>query len=194
MKNKILKIFGINLLNIISKTWRIKIFGQFPSKPAIIVFWHNEMLPVWRVFAKKDAYAIVSQSKDGQLLSDLLERWGFLLIRGSSSKGGKEVMNEMVQKAKENYVLLTPDGPRGPRHIMKPGAIVAAQRADAKFYYFKVDMSNKITFKKSWDIFEFPLPFSKIYIEISDAYVLSKDLTNEEITALMNDIEGKMKC
>ncbi|HAW07869.1 MAG TPA: hypothetical protein DCW42_01670, partial [Bacteroidetes bacterium] len=84
--------------------------------------------------------------------------------------------------------------PRGPRHIMKPGAIVAAQRAEAKFYYFKVNISNKIAFKKSWDIFEFPLPFSKIYIEISDAYVLSKDLTNEEITALMNDIEGKMKC
>jgi len=193
MKNKLLKSLANFFIITISKSWRIHIKGSFPQKPAVVVFWHNEMLPMWRIFANKNAYAVVSQSKDGQILSDLLEKWGFMLIRGSSSKGGKEVMNKLVEKSMDNYVLLTPDGPRGPRHILKPGGIVAAQRSGARFYFMKANISKKFVFKKSWDRFEFPLPFSKITIEISEPYIISKELNNNEITELMHNIEGKMQ-
>lgn len=192
MKNKLIKSLGIIFITLISKTWRITFNSRFPQKPAIIVFWHNEMMPIWRLFANKNAYAVISQSKDGQILSDLLDKWGFILIRGSSSKGGKEVMNQLVEKSKDNYVLLTPDGPRGPRHIMKPGGIVASQRSGARFYFIKSNIQKKITFHKSWDKFEFPLPFSKISLEISEPYVISKELDNDEITELMRNIERKM--
>lgn len=193
MKNKLIKSLGIIFITLISKTWRIAFNGRFPRKPAIIVFWHNEMMPIWRLFAHKYAGAVVSQSKDGQILSDLLDKWGFILIRGSSSKGGKEVMNQLVEKSKDNFVLLTPDGPRGPRHILKPGGIVAAQRSGTRFYFIKVNIHKKITFHKSWDKFEFPLPFSKISIEISEPYIISSELNNDEISVLMTNIEEKMR-
>ena len=193
MKNRFFKSLGIIFITAISRTWRIHLQGAIPKNPSIIVFWHNQMMPVWKTFARKAPYAVVSQSKDGQLLSDLLEFWGYKLIRGSSSKGGKEVMNRLVEKSKDDFVLLTPDGPRGPRHIMKPGAIVAAQRSGAKFYFLKASTSRKIVFQKSWDKFEFPLPFSKIEIEISDPYIISKELSNDEITNLMHNIQEKMQ-
>ncbi len=193
MKNKLCKFLGNFFITAISKTWLFHIKGSFPQKPAIVVFWHNEMMPIWRIFANKNAYAVVSQSKDGQILSDLLEKWGFMLIRGSSSKGGKEVMNQLVEKSQDNYVLLTPDGPRGPRHFLKPGGIVASQRSGARFYYIKANISKKIVFKKSWDRFEFPLPLSRITIEISEPYIISNELNNNEITELIRNIEGKMQ-
>jgi lysophospholipid acyltransferase (LPLAT)-like uncharacterized protein len=89
--------------------------GKYPEKPAIIAFWHGKMLPAWKFFGSFGANAIVSQSKDGEILTALLEKWGFRVVRGSSSKGGREALQEIVDIAPKGYFLITPDGPQGPR-------------------------------------------------------------------------------
>jgi hypothetical protein len=83
--------FFVFLINLISKTWRIQVIGEKPNG-GIVVFWHGKMLPGWYNLRKSQCVAVVSQSKDGQILSNILQKWGFELVRGSSSKGGKEVL------------------------------------------------------------------------------------------------------
>src|SRR5206468_11142708 len=80
----------------LSETWQLRIHGAVPPERAVIAFWHGEMLPAWKCFAHQDATALVSRSRDGGLLTRLLEGWGFTVARGSSSKGGDEAMAEIV--------------------------------------------------------------------------------------------------
>lgn len=175
----------IFIINMIAKTWKIKLEGDYPQKQSFVGFWHGEMLPVWYFFRKDNPVAIVSQSKDGQILSNILEKWGLKTIRGSSSKGGKEVLNSMVDSVQSNMVLLTPDGPRGPANRLKPGILIASQRSQKPFYFCNTRVESKFIFKKSWDKFQLPLPFTKITIFISSAETLKEELNKEQINELI---------
>ena len=151
-------------------------------------------MPVWRHFAHRNASAVVSLSKDGQFLSDLLERWDFDLIRGSSSRGGGEVLRRIVSKLNSNIVLMTPDGPRGPRYEFKVGAIVAAQRTERPVYYCGVDIKGYKSFSKSWDKFLFPRPFARIELRFSEAQFFSRELSRDDITALASESSEKLNA
>ncbi len=194
MVKNLIHFIGYGLLRLISRTWRIRVVNPPAGGPAIITFWHGYMMPVWRYFAHKSASAVVSLSKDGQFLSDLLERWEFDLIRGSSSRGGGEVLRKIVGKLNSNIVLMTPDGPRGPRYEFKVGAIVAAQRTDRPVYYCGVDIKGYKSFSKSWDKFIFPRPFAKIELRFSEAQFFSPELSREDITALSAESSEKLKA
>lgn len=189
---KLKNILAVSLINILSLTWRYHIIGKIPTKPAIIVFWHGLMLPVWKFFSKNKPYAVVSLSKDGQLLSDLLIKWHYSLIRGSSSKEGKKVLEELSEVAKSNYVLVTPDGPRGPLGKFKVGAIVASHRSTTPIYLVAIKIHLGKTFVKSWDKFRLPLPFSKITISISQAELIPQNASREEIENKVAELETKL--
>lgn len=187
------KLIAIFLLNIISKTWRIKLNGYNGDYAnGIVVFWHGYMLPVWKYFGKFKPSGVVSMSKDGEILSQLLEKWNFSLIRGSSSRNSKSVLEDIVSNCNKSLVLITPDGPRGPRFRMKAGAVVAASRAEVPIYLCGVNISNKHIFENSWDKFQLPLPFSKIELTVSEPYYIEKtddkDLINRKISELQTNL------
>jgi hypothetical protein len=184
---------AVFLLNMLSKTWRFRIVeGDFPEKPAIIVFWHGLMLPGWKLFEGKNPKAIVSLSKDGEILSKLLQKWDFEVIRGSSSKNGKEALEMIINNAQDNFVLITPDGPQGPANKMKAGAVVACQRSGTKLYLCGITIKSKKIFNKSWDKFQLPYPFSKILIRFSDAIKIEKNAEKKEINTIISKYEIKL--
>lgn len=182
---------AIILIRLISRTWRIWVANP-PSPNAVIAFWHGEMLPVWRFFAFKNASAVVSQSKDGEILSSLLKKWKYKLYRGSSSKGGSVILNKICTEFDNDYLLITPDGPRGPAKKFKAGAAVICQRKQIPLVLCSVKIHSKNQFNKSWDSFQFPLPFSKIDITFSDKINIPREATREDITQLINEFEGRM--
>lgn len=168
------------LLRLLAATWRIKAEGTVPPEQSVIAFWHGAMLPVWKYFSFDGASAIVSRSKDGSALAMLLESWGYSVIRGSSSKGGKESLAAMVSAATAGQVLVTPDGPRGPKAVMKAGAVVAAQRAGVPLCCCRVNILWKITLN-SWDNFAIPLPFSRITLNFLPLVLFPLSATSEDI-------------
>ncbi len=185
--NKIVNYIASKFINILAFTWRIEIIGEVLHSNGVIVFLHGQMLPCWFIFRKLQPYGVVSQSKDGEILSTLLSNWNFSLIRGSSSKDSKEVMAKIKQFSKTNYVLMTPDGPRGPAGLIKPGAVVAAARANVSIQYIKVDIERSWIFSKSWDKFELPKPFSKIQLSFSEQ--LQPAIDRDEIDRMIAEIE-----
>ncbi len=182
----------ILLMHVISKTWRFKFEGDFPAMPAVIAFWHGEMLPCWKVFGKYSPKAVVSQSKDGEILSTLLNKWGFEVLRGSSSKGGKEVLEMMTENVKNSFLLITPDGPRGPIQKFKPGAVITAKRAEVPLVLCRAKIENKYVFKKSWDNFQFPLPFSSIKICFSQNFYINNSLDRKETEDYILRVESEL--
>lgn len=180
---------AIRLIDALSRTWRIKEIGARPAAPAVLAFFHGSMLPVWKRFAGTEASALVSQSRDGAILTELLERWGYRVVRGSSSKSGRDALDALTELASNSLVLITPDGPRGPAGKFKAGAVVAAQRAGVPLVLCGVEFSAAYRFSKSWDRFALPLPFSKIILRYSQPLSLAKDLTREEINQRISEAE-----
>jgi hypothetical protein len=174
----------IFLLRLVSRTWRIRAEGDIPPRPAIIAFWHGRMLPVWKYFAGSGASALVSSSRDGEILARLLESWDYNLSRGSSSKKGKEALKLIIANAPKGYTLITPDGPQGPKEQFKAGAAVASQRTGIDLYLCGVKTNKKYIFEKSWDDFELPVPFAGILLSFKGPVKVEEKLSHREIDLL----------
>lgn len=150
----------------------------------VVAFWHGSMLIGWflhRPMMKEKISALVSQSRDGEYLSAVLERWGYSMIRGSSHIGGKEAMQLMVNEVGNGSSLaITPDGPRGPRHEMKMGAVRVAQRTGSPLVLVGIAAKKKKNLR-SWDAFEVPMPFSKAVAVYSVPTIVPKELDGSSL-------------
>jgi lysophospholipid acyltransferase (LPLAT)-like uncharacterized protein len=160
------------LLRGLSATWRFRETVPPECAPVldgrargVVAFWHGKMLPVWYRFRGPRTGALVSMSRDGALLADYLKRGlGYgRVIRGSSSRSGGEALREMVELLGERTCLITPDGPRGPLHRAKPGALIAASRAGVPVVLAGWEC-RRVTVLRSWDRMEIPHPFARIDI------------------------------
>jgi lysophospholipid acyltransferase (LPLAT)-like uncharacterized protein len=188
MLRKVLISLFIIVIRILASTWRIHTIGTISQTRAVIAFWHGIMLPCWKAFSNNNRVAVTSMSKDGDILASLLRQWNYDVIRGSSSKGGKQVLDKIIQESVNKQVLLTPDGPRGPFRIFKAGAVVAAQRAEVPLILCRVEIHRKFTLS-SWDKFEVPLPFTKIIIQPLSPIYIPKDSNKDEISEIIQKCE-----
>jgi hypothetical protein len=142
------------------------------SKGVFFAFWHGKMIVGWQLalylFPGKTPLAIVSQSKDGEILANALEKLQFRLIRGSSSKG-KEIIKSDSEAAlkKGSLIAITPDGPRGPIETLKYGFIRMASETSTPIVFASIQYKNAWVFSKSWDRFQIPKPFSKATIKLT---------------------------
>ncbi len=171
---------------------------EVQKKNFILAFWHGSMLLPWYLFRNKNFAALTSQSKDGDLLAKILRQWNFNVVRGSSSQGGSVALGILIDYAKNNRsIALTPDGPRGPFHQFKAGAVITAKKSGLPLVLVAVGINRK-RILKSWDKFEIPKLFSEVNILFSDPiYVdanLSHDETSKEIEKcelLLNELHDK---
>lgn len=181
------------LLRSLARTWRISVEGALPNAPGVVAFWHGNMLPVWYAFANQQAVGIASASKDGGLLNRLLKDWGYKTVRGSSSKRGREALDDMIVMATTRLVLITPDGPRGPAKECKAGCVVVAQRARVPLTLIHARTASARYFSRSWDNFMLPLPFARITLQVAppmhvDVAVSNLDETMAEVTRRLNKL------
>ncbi len=146
----------------------------------IIAFWHGTMLLPWYLHGRTNCVALTSKSKDGDLLARTLKHWNYKVIRGSSSSGGDIALGIMIDYAKNDYsIAITPDGPRGPAHKFKAGAVIAAKKAGIPLLLAGVGYEKK-RILNNWDKFEIPSFFSKSKIVYSDPIEIPADLNYEE--------------
>jgi len=158
----------------------------------VVAFWHGKMFLGWYLQKDYNFSALVSQSKDGAVLANLLSKWGYKVTRGSSHIGGKEALEIMVNSAnKGNSFAITPDGPRGPVKKLKAGAVVLAKKCNIKLFLIGIGYSKKVTLK-SWDSFEIPLPFSRVTVIYSDPITIDANLTYEETSKMIEECEIKL--
>jgi lysophospholipid acyltransferase (LPLAT)-like uncharacterized protein len=146
----------------------------------VIAFWHGSMMIPWYYFRKYKMSALVSGSKDGELLYRVLKKWKYNVQRGSSSKGGKDALEKLIELAADKYsVAITPDGPGGPVMKMKPGAVIVSKKSQIPLVLVGIGVEKKWTLK-SWDSFQVPKFFSKVNIFFSDPITISPELSYDE--------------
>ena len=168
-KFTILPLLIFIFLKILYFSYRKKVEGEreiLEEQGNILVFWHSKMLPIIPFLGKRNIVALVSMSEDGELISRVLKKFDYILVRGSTSRGGATALVKLIKKIKEGYsVAITPDGPRGPARVFQKGAFIITKKTKAKIVPLSY-VSSKSHFFNSWDKFELPLPFSKIVLRI----------------------------
>ena len=159
------------------------------KKNYVLAFWHGQMLLSWYSHRDKNLTALISKSKDGELLSKILKHWNYNVVRGSSHKGGDVALGVMVDYARNGAsVAITPDGPTGPVYIMKAGAVVTAKKSNIPLVLIAVGYRKKRVLK-SWDNFEIPKFFTEAKIVYSEPFYVKPDLSFEDTSALINKCE-----
>jgi lysophospholipid acyltransferase (LPLAT)-like uncharacterized protein len=162
------------------------------GQPFVLVFWHGSMTYPWWRMRRRNAAALVSHSKDGQILANLLSTWGYHVLRGSSSRGSKEAMQTMRGAVRDGHVLcVTPDGPRGPYHEMKMGAVRIAQTMHVPLVMVSVGY-RRFRRLKSWDRFEIPFPFTRARVVYSDPMTIDPERTGDSLEEVRQACEKQM--
>ncbi|WP_047495216.1 lysophospholipid acyltransferase family protein [Terriglobus sp. TAA 43] len=156
----------------------------YPTEPDVYVFWHRcLLLAAWR-YRHLGIRILISDSFDGELIARLVQRLGFVPIRGSSSRGGAAALLAATRARTEGYkVAITADGPRGPNYIAKEGAAAIANRSESTASCFYLHPESAWTLK-SWDRFLIPKPFSCVRIVWQDPVSLT---TTQQLQQLLNE-------
>ncbi len=158
---------------------RFHIEGEVSQEQSIVVCWHGELLispQAYRYFHKKQlASGIISRHFDGEMIARVLSYFSIKPLRGSSSRGAKQVLLEAFRALKNgDDLLVTPDGPRGPRHVVSNGAIALAHKAKAAVMVVNY-MPESYWQLKSWDKFLIPKPFTTIDIYIEEVSLMGME-------------------
>lgn len=203
LRQDFLRLFGQYIISIaasvLCKTLRVavtngEIFEQLTkeNKSCIIAFWHGTMLLPWYLNRSKNIAALISKSKDGDLLARLLKSWNYQVIRGSSSSGGDIALGIMIDYAKnKNSIAITPDGPRGPAKKLKAGAVVTAKKSGLPLVLIGIGYKRK-RILRNWDSFHIPAFFSKANAIYSEPIYIDKNLDYDGTSEMINICEAKL--
>lgn len=185
--------FGVRLLRVWERTIRYEVEDRAgivrqPVKENYIgALWHNRLLifplVLRRFFPQRTGAALISASRDGDLLTDAIDRFGFDVVRGSSSRMGASAILQLSNTlAGGRDVVITPDGPRGPAYELGPGIIFLAQKTGAAVLPMNLEYSSCWRLR-SWDRFIIPRPFSTVRVLVGAPHHVRSTTSEEEFEA-----------
>lgn len=165
------------------------------TQPVVSVTWHNRLLFFPAVFpagVRRKTVAVVSASRDGQYIADLIKCFGLRSARGSSSRGGMNAQLEAARALREgNHVSFTPDGPRGPRYQMSKGPIHLAAMHSTAVVPVTVNASRYWECR-SWDRFQIPKPFSTLTVVLGEPIFIPHDPDAETLEIYRKKVEDAL--
>jgi lysophospholipid acyltransferase (LPLAT)-like uncharacterized protein len=203
LKQKILRFAGrfllVPLVKVLCNSLKInfinkKVVDDLSAKNQnyILAFWHGTMILPWYLHKNNNFAALISKSKDGDLLANLLTNLKYHVVRGSSSSGGSAALESLIKLAKSGFsVAITPDGPRGPIYKMKPGAVITAQRSSLALVLVGIGFKKK-RILKSWDKFEIPAFFTQSNVIYSEPIYIDRNSTHEQTASVIARCENKL--
>jgi lysophospholipid acyltransferase (LPLAT)-like uncharacterized protein len=177
---------GSAFIQAIARTWRIRVVNgesyrkeKDAGRAVVLVLWHGEMLPLLFHHRGRGIAVLVSEHGDGEIIARILADFGFRLVRGSSSRGAARALVAVDRELRAGVdVGITPDGPRGPRHSIAPGALLAAQRANVRLMPLAARASAYWQLG-SWVRFMIPRPFARVTIAYGDATAVEAPSSRE---------------
>lgn len=163
------------------------------GEPLIFVCWHDQLLPLVHAHRHEGIVALVSDHADGEYLARLMVRQGFETARGSSTRGGTRGLRQLARAARRGKDLaVTPDGPRGPRHRVKEGALMAARISGLPLVPLAAGASSAWRFP-SWDRFMVPRPFARIRICYGAPVRIPRTVPRDELRTRARELEETLR-
>jgi lysophospholipid acyltransferase (LPLAT)-like uncharacterized protein len=152
-------------------------FGSF-----VMAVWHQGFFGSIRGMKDTGLTCLISPSKDGEIIARIASKLGYEVIRGSSSRGAAEAREDFYTRMKtvKCCPTMTVDGPRGPRFVVKSGAVDFARKGGLKILPFAMDSGKRWILSRSWDLGIIPKPFSLVRLEFAPPQKVSADCHGED--------------
>lgn len=165
-----------------------------PIDPAeerlLYTFWHEGLLAP--LATRPKIRVLISQHADGELIAQVCQRLGIGVIRGSTARGGCAALLEMIRCAEgPTHLGITPDGPRGPRQVLKPGVVIVASQTGLPIVPVGIGFTRAWRFT-SWDRFALPLPGSTLTGVIGQPMAVPRDLSRPALAEWVARVESAL--
>jgi hypothetical protein len=168
------------------------LFERWEREQVLLTFWHNRAVVMPIAGHGKKLCILNSQSRDGEIATRALARWGIRSVRGSATRGGTAGFLQLLRAFRQGYHLaVVPDGPRGPRYKVKPGVIHLARATGAPLIPVSYSASR---FKqlRSWDRLIIPLPFARITYIVGEPINVPRHASDDEVEGLRQQLETSL--
>jgi lysophospholipid acyltransferase (LPLAT)-like uncharacterized protein len=188
------------LIRAVGATLRFNVEGQAHWDEAarggrlpIYTFWHDRIFAGTYFFRGRRIVIMTSQSFDGEYIARFIQRMGFGAVRGSSTRGGVGALVELTRLVRKGCPAgFSIDGPRGPRHVAKMGAVLLAKKTGQPVLPFGVNAERFWTLK-SWDRMQVPKPFSRVTVRFAPPIHVAPDADEETLNAGRDELQSALE-
>lgn len=192
-------VYGV--IRLIGPTLRTEIIGihnaiqiRSSGEPGIGAFWHRCIFPAAWIWRNRGIVILNTVNFDGQWTRRVIERLGFGTAQGSSTRGAIEGLTAMAAHLEAGrHVGFTIDGPRGPRYVAKPGAVILARRTGKPISTFHIAVEKGHTFKKAWDLFRLPYPYSRTVMFVAKPIYVPVDADGEILKTKQAEVQAALE-
>ena len=207
---RLVPLLGAHLVKLLAYTLRVRVEGREQvdalvraNRRIILSFWHRRLLMMPLAYTWKRVAAdgtprgvaiLSSDSKDGERSAATWRHFGIHAVRGTASEDGAKALVRMIRAVKDGWDFgITPDGPRGPRQVLKPGVVALARKTGAWIVPVTVAYGARIELK-TWDALPIPLPFAEVVVRYGEPFqaAAGADETSlgHQLETTLNDLEG----
>jgi lysophospholipid acyltransferase (LPLAT)-like uncharacterized protein len=192
---------GYLAISLIGPTLRYSISWEEPpstpdatyEKPVIYSFWHRAVFASAWLWRKTGIAVMVSRSFDGEYIARIIEKFGFVAVRGSSSRGGAPALLGLRGPLERGTtVAFTIDGPRGPKYVAKPGPVWLSRASATPMAAFYVALSDAWMLN-TWDEFMIPKPFSKALVRFSAKVRVPSNANDEQMADFHQRLQAALE-
>jgi lysophospholipid acyltransferase (LPLAT)-like uncharacterized protein len=155
--------------------------------PILFALWHGRMFLPIDAHRNENIVTMASKSRDGNIIARWLESNGYLVTRGSTTRGGSEALRHMVRKVRLGHnVALTVDGPQGPARVVQAGVVRLARMTKAWILPISFSSSWPL-FLRSWDRYLVPKPFSRNVVAYGAPFAVPPEMSDEVALAKIRE-------
>ena len=162
------------------------------ERPLVASFWHSCMVPATYIFRNMGIRVMSSFSYDGEYMGRIIKRFGFVAVKGSSSRNPIRALLGLRRALDEGWtVAFTLDGPRGPRHKVKPGPVGLGKSSGLPLTTFHAAV-EKAWVLNSWDRMMIPHPFSRVLVRVGKLIHVPNDATEQDVERYTAELQASL--
>jgi lysophospholipid acyltransferase (LPLAT)-like uncharacterized protein len=173
-------------------SWEEGAPGSLEKRPLVYSFWHRCVFPAAYLWRNLNIRVMTSQSFDGEYIARIIQKFGFVAVRGSSSRGGVRALLGMRREVEQGWtVAFTIDGPRGPRYVAKPGPVLLARSTGVPMTVFHMAVQHAWVLN-TWDQFMVPKPFSRVLMRVAAETRIPADADDTQMERWHGELQAAL--
>src|SRR5580704_16288237 len=162
------------------------------QRPLIGSFWHSCMIPATYICRNLGVRVMSSNSYDGEYMGRIIRKFGFVAVKGSSSRNAVRALLGLRRALQEGWtVAFSIDGPRGPRHKVKPGPVALARSSGAPLSMYHTAVESAWVLN-TWDRLIIPKPFSRVLLRFGPLIPVPADATDEDLERYQQELQDSL--
>ena len=192
---------GVRLLGLLFWSCRKQIIEDVPNcNPYessgdvrhLYCIWHDQIVMTLFTGRPQDVSGLVSRHQDGGYVADVMQALSIRPVRGSTKRGGAQAMRELIDAAGDLHVVITPDGPRGPRHLPKSGIVFLASHSGRGIVPVALSCDRCWTIQGNWTDMMIPKPFARIIAHGGAPIFVPPNLMRDQLDHYLAKVQAEM--